>query len=113
MVASSALAAAVPQIISFLGVPKVRVTRFQQGAVDVAVWTLPNGKKSLLLAANANQANVSVVLTGITSGSATEILNSGATLTSRPGGAVLGLEALGTTGWVFQQNVKIQMAQAT
>jgi len=101
---SSALAAAAPRIASFLATPQVKITNFQQGGVDIAVWTLPDGEQSLLLAANTKTANVSVLLTGVTSGTATEILNGGATLTPRNGGVALNLAPTGTTGWIFQSN---------
>jgi hypothetical protein len=102
--ASSALAAAVPHLLPFLSAPNVTFTPFAQNSVDVAFWTLSG--QTLLMAANPNQSNASLVLQGVTGGMATEVLNGGASLVAQSGGGgglVLTLEPMGTSAWVFQQ----------
>ena len=99
--ASSALAAAVPQFLPFLTAPNVTFTPFRQENVDVAFWT--RGDQTLLMAANANPSNVSLVLQGVTDGTVKEILNGGADLVAQGHNVVLTLEATGTTAWIFQQ----------
>jgi hypothetical protein len=102
--ANAALAAAVPHLLPFLSTPNVTFTPFAQNSVDVAFWTL--GTQTLLMAANPNQSNVSLVLQGVTGGTATEVLNGGASLVPQSGsggGLVLTLEPMGTSAWIFQQ----------
>lgn len=101
--ASNAFAAAIPQIVPFLSTPNVRFTPIQQHNVDVAFWTL--GSETLLMAVNPNQANASLVLEGVTGGTAREVLNGGAELAALPGqgGVVLTLEPTGTSAWIFEQ----------
>lgn len=94
------MAAAVPKIVPFLSAPNAIFTPFRKDNVDVALWTL--GSQTLLMAANSNSGNMSLVLQGAANGKATELFNSGAELVRHGSDAVLILEAMGASGLIFQ-----------
>jgi hypothetical protein len=100
MTSSSALAAAVPLIIPFLSSPNATFSALQQDRVDAALWTL--GDQTLLLVANPNPSNTSILLEGVTGGTATQLFNGGGDLVVQNDGVVLRLEGIGTAGWIFQ-----------
>ncbi|KAF8591756.1 hypothetical protein K439DRAFT_792186 [Ramaria rubella] len=114
MVTSSALAAAVPHIVPFLSTPGVSFEAFQEGQIDVGLWTLSG--ETLLMAANPTASNVSLVLQGVTSGTAREVLNGGANLAIQNNQVILTLGPTGTTGWIFQpanDGVSMAMVQSS
>ena len=75
-----------------------------------ANWTMSG--QTLLIAANPNQLNATLVLQGIANGTAREVLNGGAERVEQNGAVILTLEPTGTSAWVFLQVSSIKATVA-
>lgn len=95
--------------------------------MDVAFWTVTDtdtaaaaeskGEKTLMLVANTNQENVSIVLSGA-AGAVVQVLNSGASLEvggssgqpAEQASVTIQLDAIGAAAYIFEEENLIKSA---